>query len=426
MSIFFWFLFFSDIFVITIKLPYNSSIEFQSFLKDLRKQQSCVIRYSFNRFKDGYSDTEIRHMIKDGLNNVDMVDAWLIDSSIMESKTIYSSKKDSTIVFGGKHNWKKYNGGKISKEEYKDNRLCSFVCFGSRLNGGNRKFKLDVLNNTIIFKYKCKNHFELSLPKLRDNYKKCLLDLQNRCERNEVPFSIKLNNRFVYISFEPTKIKEEKVIRKRVMSIDMNPNEIGYSIMDFDKNDNFKIIDSGIISSEELNKNKVEASYTKNKRKHEIIEISKFLVEKCVQFKCAKFCLEDLNISNNNHRRGKNFNRLINNRWNRLLFTSNLKKRLKINNVEIVNVNSSYTSFIGNVLHGKKFPDPICSSIEIGRRGFFKFVSDKFYPKLVTFDRLPDQWKKMVNNSYKSWIELFNDIKKNGIEIPFFLEGIER
>lgn len=45
--------------MITIKLKYKSTSEFQDFLSNIRKQFSCVYRYSYNRFYDGLTKKEI-------------------------------------------------------------------------------------------------------------------------------------------------------------------------------------------------------------------------------------------------------------------------------------------------------------------------------------------------------------------------------
>jgi hypothetical protein len=63
----------------------------------------------------------------------------------------------------------------------------------------------------------------------------------------------------------------------------MNPNEIGYSILQFDKNDNLRVVHSGIVDNSKLNEiSKGYSSTSKrrvfenNKRKHEIYQISNF------------------------------------------------------------------------------------------------------------------------------------------------------
>jgi len=50
--------------MITIKLPYKSSVEFQEKLLTLRKQYSSTVRYSLNRLIDGCSEKNIRNLLQ--------------------------------------------------------------------------------------------------------------------------------------------------------------------------------------------------------------------------------------------------------------------------------------------------------------------------------------------------------------------------
>lgn len=147
-----------------------------------------------------------------------------------------------------------------------------------------------------------------------------------------------------------------------------------------------------------------------NKRKHEVLQISNFFAEKAKHYGCSKFVIEDLNISNKNHQKGKRYNKLINGQWCRTIFVQNLQKYCGIYNIEFIKLNPAYSSFFGNLIYN--YPDPICSAIELGRRGYKKFVKGWFYPELIAYENLPNQWKEEVDDSYKSWIELYNRIKK--------------
>ena len=52
--------------------------------------------------------------------------------------------------------------------------------------------------------------------------------------------------------------------------------------------------------------------------------------------------------------------------------------------IELATVNPVYTSFIGNIQH--QFVDSTNASVEIGRRGLFKYEKDSFYPKMTERD----------------------------------------
>ena len=76
--------------MITIKLPYNcENIEFQSLLRDLRKQQSCAIRVAYNRFKDGFKLKDVNNYIKN-LKGIDKLSSWYLYSATSEAKTLFS------------------------------------------------------------------------------------------------------------------------------------------------------------------------------------------------------------------------------------------------------------------------------------------------------------------------------------------------
>ena len=46
--------------MVTLKIPYKSNDEFQLFLTNLRREYSALVRYSYNRLKDGISEKDIR------------------------------------------------------------------------------------------------------------------------------------------------------------------------------------------------------------------------------------------------------------------------------------------------------------------------------------------------------------------------------
>ena len=165
------------------------------------------------------------------------------------------------------------------------------------------------------------------------------------------------------------------------MSIDMNPNYIGWSIIDWKSDSKFNIIKSGLISIKQLNDKELslkgfnseskERKYITNKRNYETIQIVKSLVNKAIYYKCQIFSIEDLNIESKDSGKGKRFNRLVNNQWNRNGFINNLEKRCNIFGIKLLKVKPEYSSFIGNFLfRSLNLPDPVLSSIEISRRGY--------------------------------------------------------
>ena len=181
------------------------------------------------------------------------------------------------------------------------------------------------------------------------------------------------------------------------MAIDMNPNYIGYSIVDWKSSSIYNVIKTGVISIKELNdkQNRSKEDSTRqvkysNKRKTNIDLISKNLINTAIYYKCSIFSIEELNFDTKDNERGKKYNRLVNNTWCRNRLVNNLTKRCNINGIRLQSVKSEYSSFIGNILYRELYlPDMVLSSIEIGRRAYV-FVSQ--YINKTKLSR----WKNLI------------------------------
>ena len=115
--------------MITLKIKYKASEDFYSLLKEMRREQSCLIRTAFNLFQNGAKDNEIRKVLN-SLDNICLLDSWWVASALAQAKTMYSSKKDKKVIFGGKINLRRYLRKLITKEEFKQNRLAKLISFG--------------------------------------------------------------------------------------------------------------------------------------------------------------------------------------------------------------------------------------------------------------------------------------------------------
>jgi uncharacterized protein YuzE len=381
-------------------------------LNVLRKQYSSVVRYSLNRLNDGLSEKEIRNSFTK-LNNINELDAWTKQCAILEAKSIKEKNGNKKVIFGGKSNFIKRMKNKITKEDFIEKRLLPLTIYGEKANKGNRKFKLDVINNQqVIFKNNRNEHFILSLPKLHSNFKRLLYKLQEINENNGLTYQIKLDEKYIYFSFE--EIKEENILNENIyMGIDLNPEFIGVSIKN-EKNivqvECFSL--KGIIfkiKALKVSGDSKKMKYLNNKLNHEILEISKQISNISKHYKCKYIFIEDLNFKCVD--KGKVFNRLTKNLWKRNILIENLEKRCNINNQKLFKINPAYSSFIGNCMYD--FIDPINASIEIARRGYEIIIkkSKKFYPIICLKETLKHQWKEKVNVGTGSWKELFDLVK---------------
>ena len=212
----------------------------------------------------------------------------------------------------------------------------------------------------------------------------------------------------------------------RVLGIDLNPNYIGISVLEFNKEDEFKVLHKQVFDLSNLNiiskksSSDSKSKYLNNKRKYELIQVCYQINSLINTWKCSKLVVEDLNIKNSDKGSGKTFNRLCNNVWNRNLVVNKLKMLSTIYSYELVEVNPVYSSFIGNLLYGSEnTPDMIASSIEIARRGYKKYFKGWFYP-IFNVEHLNEQWKQTLSG-IGDWKLAFNEIKKSKLKYRFQL-----
>ena len=136
----------------------------------------------------------------------------------------------------------------------------------------------------------------------------------------------------------------------------------------------------------------------KGKRDHELLEISKDIVKNAIHYRCSIVGIEDLEFktkkdknskSSEEEYRGRNWNRLCHNLWNRADFVNNIRKRCNIFRIKLVEVIPSYSSFVGNVLYRSlDMPDMVLASIEIGRRAY------EFYNQYIA--KIKEQRKNIL------------------------------
>ena len=363
-----------------LKIKYQTDDQSLHIIQDYMKQYSSAQHFVYNRIQDNKSQKDIKQQVKQ-LNNVNLLDSWFVQC------IFYDIPKKQKIIFGGKKNYFQRLKNNISKEQFKLKRLSPIYSIGEVVNKsvkGNRKFHIEQDLENILFKPNKLTKINLQLIGLNKR-KQILSKLYQKQERKEIKIAYKLDLEYIYIIFEETDIYnyETKFIKNRVLALDLNPNYIGWSIVDWKSEAEFNVIKSGVYSIKKLNdkdfnlKNKgynsdsKERKYISDKRNFETIQIVKNLINKSIYYKCQLISIEDLNIKTSDKELGKKFNKLVNNSWCRNTFVNNLTKRCNIHNIKLLKVRPEYSSFIGNFLYRSlKLPDMVLASIEIGRRGY--------------------------------------------------------
>ena len=351
------------------------------------------------------------------MNNIELIDASFIKVAVNEMTGLINENKKckrKTVIFGGKNNWSLYNKGKITEDQYKQNKLRSISMRGSTQDPkGNRKFELDIPNSQIIFKPNKNTKIYARIPKTKQD--KTLLKLQRLCELGETYFTCKLNNNYIYITFDETILNENKYVpvKKRICAIDLNPNYISFVARDKDK-----ILYKEIIGLQELNLQK-----NTNKKHHEDIEISKRLVNLAKHYRCEYFVYEKLEIESNDRGKGKIFNKICNT-WRRNKIIDNINKRCNIVGIKTQEIIAQYSSFIGQIDNENEY-DSIAAAIELSRRGLL-FVRKYNYNETIDIkgqiigiknklsEYLMDRWKKKlnINKNLITYKDLYDEIKK--------------
>ena len=421
-----------------LKIKYQTDDQSLHIIQDYMKQYSSAQHFVYNRIQDNKSQKDIKQQVKQ-LNNVNLLDSWFVQC------IFYDIPKVDKVIFGGKKNYFQRLKNNISKEQFKLKRLSPIYSIGEVVNKsvkGNRKFHIEQDLENILFKPNKLTKINLQLIGLNKR-KQILSKLYQKQERKEIKIAYKLDLEYIYIIFEETDIYnyETKFIKNRVLSLDLNPNYIGWSIVDWKSEAEFNVIKSGVYSIKKLNdkdfnlKNKgynsdsKERKYISDKRNFETIQIVKNIVDKSIYYKCQIISIEDLNIKTSDKELGKRFNKLVNNSWCRNTFVNNLTKRCNIHNIKLLKVKSEYSSFIGNFLYRHlNLPDMVLASIEIGRRGYEfynQYISkvkeikkNIIRPNLSMFNKLYlkslEEFK--LQPIYKDLIELYNFFKKSKLK----------
>lgn len=360
------------------------------------------------------------------------------------NKVAYLRKSlDYNIVFGGRRLLaditREYNkgesrdGNRLSSliSEYREKRIMAFSVMGEGNQKGNRFFDLSGISEGRIV-YKPKKGVRVRITfKVPKKFQREMLSLQEAAMGNALPVTVSVGREWIYFSFdeerlngyavdevsrradvrevkrlrlpkesEAERIKEiyrryyeerdrkrmEGKIEGRCISVDLNPTNIGYSVLDRTDDGEAEVVSCGWIDLSEVCRNLHVASGSReqewqtNKRRYEISMVVKYLFRIAEHYGCSKFIMEDLDIDRA-ERTGEGsteFRRKVNLLWNRTLLEGIVMRRCNQTGIDLVRVNPAYTSFIGNMRH--PYVDATNASIEIGRRGLHMYTKGAFYP----------------------------------------------
>ena len=422
--------------MITLKIKYTTTEDGLNLIKEYRKQYSSVLHFSYNRRYEGVSEKNIEHQIS-SLNHIPLIKSYISRCAVKHATQLIKTD-DRKRIFGGKKNFIDRCKGKINRDEFLKKRLSNLYIIGEANQHGNRFIKLNDDLDSFTFKPTRKDKIILSIDGRYKRYKSKLNKLYHLQNDKQISITYELDNEYIYLTYDEILLNQfidYKPIKNRIFAIDLNPNYVGWSVVDWKSSSKFEVVKSGVISIKDINdidfglkgksSESKERKYINNKRIFETYEISKLLVNTAKYYRCEVFGLEELNIKSKDTTRGKHYNKLVNNVWNRNKLVSNIKKRCNIYSIRMMLAKPNYSSFIGNFLfRDLNLPDMVLASIEISRR-CYEF-------KAQYIDKTKDKRKNIIlpdvndfNDRYIKSLEEFNipvEIK-DLVKIYYFLKN---
>lgn len=405
----------------TVKLTICNEVD---VLDDMRVFSS-IVRVAFNRYQDGLEEKEVRAYC----NSMFKHNSWFIQSAIKEAAALYKLNGAKRILFGGKNNLHQYLRGLIDNATFKYRRMFPIGIPGEKLHKGNRLFMLALDNQRLIYKPSKDRHVEIRFLPMKKKIAAELSKVQALAERGKMTVSIKLSDKYTWLTYDESLIYDARykaLQSRRILGIDMNPNSIGLSVIEFDKNDAFNVLHKQVFDLSKLTISSGKSStdsrskYLTNKLRHETIAIAHEISKMADVWKCKTVAIEDLSIKPKDMKKGKRLNKWCNNKWERRLFVNKLKMLANLHKYEMVEVNPAYSSIVGNFAYGSEnTPDMVAASIEIARRAYKKFNKGWFYPRFNIQFR-DEQWKQTLG-PVDDWKALFSKIKETGLKYRFLL-----
>jgi hypothetical protein len=392
-------------------------------VKDIpfQREYSAIFRFAYERWSEGYFEPMIRWLVKNRWKNIN---SWIAQCAILTARQEYkahqaqqkSGQRKDKVVWGSKTIRQKYLDKEISKEEYKKARLRPVVIQGEKGQDSNRSFDFSKLkDNILIYKPNKDTHIEYNFSVGKNQEKEIDYLTKNIVK---IPIQVLLKEGQICFTYEQEKAPKSSKITDRILGIDMNPNNIGISIVDF-KNNKEVLVKSKVFNIS------TETRKDDKKRNHETIQIAHEIIKIAKHYRCDTISFEELTMGAKDAGLGKNFNRLCNNEWNRELFQWMIKKLCDKNNIKSKMINCHYSSTIGNILY-RNLPDPCAAAWEIARRGKFQYIKKLCMWPQVDFNQIDilDQWKKIGVDLTKSidWIQLHNGLKNSGLKYRVSLD----
>ena len=378
--------------LITLKF----GLKAQADLHEYQRIYSSIFRSAYQGFRDKKNQKEIRALLK---SRFPSENSWLVQSAITDAQGQHlahqaqakSGQRQNPVIWGGRGNLKLLNQGKISKQDWRSLRLRQVFIAGEACKKSNRMFDFDLEHGLLLFKPTKGTKILFEITGIGRNRQRILTELQTRI--GKTPISIRFSQDSISLTFERGKIAP--IGRTRTLGIDLNPSRIGCSVIEGNQ----------VIVSWYYEISQIRGQ--PDKRKHELIEILHQIHRKARHYR-ANIAIEKLNMGSKNHKKGRNFNRLVNNQWDIGLVQQILTKLCEYSGIHLHEVNAAYSSTIGNLSY--RLPDPCSAAAEIARR-----CSGGLFPEFNKLNFINDlnRWNgsQVCTDEFEDWIRTHRSIK---------------
>jgi hypothetical protein len=211
----------------------------------------------------------------------------------------------------------------------------------------------------------------------------------------------------------------------------LNPNRIGWSVVEKASDCQCRCIAWGVFEYPTLNRRlklpteDPRAVAQNRKRRHELAILAKKVVLTAVHHRAGRIATERLEIPFKDHGRGRRFNRLLNHCWFKQGFLSPMIRRIEEVGLVHVQVNSAYSSKVGNELWADvlDIPDPACAALELGRRTLhpLPFMPDtRSNPPKLNAGRQRKDGRRVPEKSgaLSGWARVWRQLNPTARDIP--------
>jgi hypothetical protein len=310
------------------------------------------------------------------------------------------------------------------KQKYQENRILPICSIGETPQKSNRKVEFDLENQKMIFKPDRNTKF---CAEFYCSRKQQFVLNQLQARVGTLAMTVKMDSKYVWLTFDEEKLAgyefklndyrkaiknitdkaQKKEIYKafaaeqrtrklenkqanRYLAVDLNPEYVGISVVDKQKDESLKVIHKKCVDLSGLNtkmglSSMDEKQIAQNqKRRFEICEVWKYIFDLVQHYKVASFVCEELKFKPQNvNEKSAVANRKTKNLWHRTLSQNLIQKYCNVLGVEKVEVLSAYSSFVGNIQHPHF--DPVNASLEIARRGVVKYCKgSSIFPPCIS------------------------------------------